>query len=112
MNRRTRFTIAVTGVVACAAVGTGVAVASGGDDSGGPITGPALATASQAALTATGGGRVTETEVGDEESYYQVEVTLDDGRQVDVQLDEAFRVVGTKTEAADGAEGADDADGD
>lgn len=39
-------------------------------------------------------GRVTDTEVGDEESYYEIEVTLDDGRQVDVQLDEWFDVVG------------------
>jgi uncharacterized membrane protein YkoI len=60
-----------------------------------PITGTALERASQAALDYLGGGRVTGTEVGDEESYYEVEVTLDDGRQVDVQLDEAFDVVGT-----------------
>lgn len=39
-------------------------------------------------------GTVTETEVGDEESYYEIEVTLDDGRHVDVQLTESFEVVG------------------
>ena len=99
MKRRTRFTIAATGVVAIAAAGTGIAVASGGDDNNTPITGPALQQASQVALQATGGGRVTETEVGDEESYYQVEVTLDDGSQVDVQLDKAFTVVGSKTDS-------------
>jgi uncharacterized membrane protein YkoI len=60
-----------------------------------PITGPDLERASQVALAFVGEGRVTETEVGDEESYYEVEVTLDDGRQVDVQLDESFKVVGT-----------------
>ena len=38
-------------------------------------------------VTHTGEGKVTETEVGDEESYYEVEITLDDGSQVDVQLD-------------------------
>ena len=53
----------------------------------------------------TGGGRVTGTEVGDEESLYEVEVTLDDGSQVDVQLDEQFRVVGSE---ADDESGADD----
>ena len=59
----------------------------------------ALAKASEAALAwlesehgAT--GTVSATEVGDEESYYEVEVTLDDGRQVDVQLTEDFEVVG------------------
>ena len=44
--------------------------------------------ASQAALAFTGGGTVTGTEVGDEESLYEVEVTLADGSQTDVQLDE------------------------
>ena len=39
-------------------------------------------------------GEVTATEQGDEESYYEVEVTLDDGRQVDVQLTDDFEVVG------------------
>ena len=55
--------------------------------------------ASDAALAHTGGGTVTETEVGDEESLYEVEVTLDDGSQVDVQLDEDFNVVGDEVEA-------------
>ena len=41
---------------------------------------------------------MTETEVEDEESYYEVEVTLDDGRQVDVQLDEDFNVVGSEAD--------------
>ncbi len=36
---------------------------------------------------------MTGTEVGDEDSYYEVEVTLPDGSQVDVQLDEGFQVV-------------------
>ena len=39
-------------------------------------------------------GTVTATEVGDEESYYEVEVTLADGRHVDVQLTRDFEVVG------------------
>jgi hypothetical protein len=38
------------------------------------------------------------TEVGDEESYYEVEVTLDDGTQVDVQLDADFQVVGSEAD--------------
>jgi uncharacterized membrane protein YkoI len=62
------------------------------------ITGDPLARASAAALAHTGGGRVTGTEVDDEESYYEVEVTLDDGRQVDVQLDRAFNVVGGESD--------------
>lgn len=65
------------------------------------ITGDALRTASTVALAHTGGGKVTETEVNDEESYYQVEVTLDNGDQVDVQLDQNFKVVGQKVEGRD-----------
>jgi uncharacterized membrane protein YkoI len=91
--------------VVLGAAGAGVAVASSGSDSTeGPdvaISGDALQKASAAALASTGGGRVTETEVQDEESYYQVEVTLDDGSQVDVQLDETFHVVGSKAESGD-----------
>ncbi len=62
------------------------------------ITGDALEQAKAAALAHTDGGRVTGTEVGDEESYYEVEVTLGDGQQVDVQLDEQFNVVGDEAE--------------
>jgi uncharacterized membrane protein YkoI len=90
-----------------AGTGAGVAAASGhGDDTESPITGGALDRASAAALEETGGGRVTETEVGDEESYYEVEVTLDDGSQVDVQLDRSFDVVGSSADH----DGPDDSD--
>ena len=95
------------GVAALALVGAGGGIAAANQgDSETPITGEALEKASAAALAFTGGGRVTETEQGDEESLYEVEVTLDDGRQVDVQLDRDFKVVGSKTEAA----GSDDDD--
>lgn len=75
-----------------------VAGGMGGDDDATdrPITGPALEAASAAALSHVGGGRVTGTEVGDEESLYEVEVTRDDGTHVDVQVDAGFDVVGTK----------------
>ena len=78
--------------------GAGVAAAAGssgpGDDSEPSISGDTLTRAAEAALAETGGGRVTGTEVGDEESFYEVEVTMDDGRQVDVQLDESLAVIG------------------
>jgi hypothetical protein len=77
-------------------VAAGVALAAGGfDDAETPITGAALTRASAAALASTGGGRVTETEVGDEDGYYEVEVTLAGGRQVDVHLDRSFNVLGS-----------------
>ena len=96
--------------VAVAAIGGGVAIAAGGDDGDTPITGAALQKASAAALAHTGGGRVTGTEVGDEESLYEVEVRLDNGSQVDVQLDQNFKVVGSEADHED-ADGADDGSG-
>ena len=95
-----RLWIIAGAVLAIAAIGggTGIAVGMGGGDSDQPITGPALETASEAALEHTGEGVVSETEVGDEDSYYEVEVTLDDGSQVDVQLDEEFNVVGDEAD--------------
>ncbi len=103
MQRRTKLALGLVLAGAVAVAGAGTAIASGGDDdaSDTAITGAALDQASAAALAETGGGRVTETEVGDEESYYEVEVTLDDGSQVDVQLDEQFAVVGTKVDHED-----------
>lgn len=63
-----------------------------------PITGTDLEQASAAALEYIGEGRVTETEVGDEEGYYEVEITKDNGREVDVHLDEAFNVLGHESD--------------
>ena len=95
MNRRTKLVVTTAAVVGLGAAGVAVATGAGDDDEA-PITGDALKRATAAALAHVGGGRVTETEIGDEDSYYEVEVTLDDGSQVDVQLDEEFRVVGSE----------------
>ena len=95
MTRTTRWIVTAT-AAAVAAVGIGgVAAARAIVDTDQPISGPALDRATTAALAYTGGGRVTDTEAGDEDSYYEVEVTLPDGRQVDVQLDQNFNVVGS-----------------
>ena len=89
--------LGVGALLAVAVIAAGAVAATGVmDDNEQPITGEAYERATQAALAYTGGGRVTETEVGDEDSYYEVEVTLDDGSQVDVQLDVNFNVVGSK----------------
>ena len=65
------------------------------------ITGNALEKASAVALAQIGEGKVTDTEVGDEESYYEIEITLDNGDQVDVHLDENFKVISTEYEGED-----------
>jgi uncharacterized membrane protein YkoI len=88
-------TLIAAAIVAVAGAGAGIAAATGDDDATDrPIRGDALDRASAAALEHTGGGRVTETEAGDEEGAYEVEVTLDDGGQVDVHLDREFNVLG------------------
>jgi hypothetical protein len=68
-----------------------------------PIKGDALARASTAALAHTRAGAVTETEVGDEEGFYEVEVTLADGSQVDVHLTETFTVLGSVSDHEGGS---------
>lgn len=99
---------AAAAVLALAAVTAGIAWGAGAaNDDEQPIEGAALARASAAALAHTGEGRVTETEVGDEEGYYEVEVTLADGTQMDVHLDRSFAVLGDEADGADDA-GADD----
>jgi uncharacterized membrane protein YkoI len=111
MKRTTMWIAGGAAALLVAGTGAGMAAASSqGDDSENPITGDALSKASAAALQETGNGRVTETEVGDEESYYEVEVTLDDGSQVDVQLDRSFQVVGSSADN-DGAGDDNDANG-
>ena len=92
MKKRILITVAAAG--ALAAGGAAIAGAAGGDDDATdtPLSGSALEQAKAAALADTP-GKVTETEVGDEESYYEVEVTRPDGSQVDVQLDRDFNVV-------------------
>jgi uncharacterized membrane protein YkoI len=108
MKRRT---LTIGGIAAAAVLvaggAFGIAAATGGDDDE-PITGPAYQKAVDAALAHTGGGTVAETEVGDEDSMYEVEVTLPDGSSVDVQLDEQFQVV--SDEVDDESEDGDDAD--
>jgi len=98
MERRIKgAVIAVTAGAALAAGGAAMAGAVGGDDDATdtPIRGQALERASAAALAHTGDGKVTETEAGDEEGAYEVEVTHADGTQVDVHLDEDFNVLGS-----------------
>jgi hypothetical protein len=101
--------VLLVGALAIAVVGgIGIASASGAnDDAEPPITGDALDKASAAALAHTGGGRITEAEVGDGGSYYEVEVALDDGSQVEVHLDENFKVIGQESDR----DGANDQDG-
>ena len=75
----------------------GVAYANGSDSSE-QATGSDIEKAKSVALDHTNGGQVTGTEIGDEEGYYEVEVTRDDGSQVDVHLDRDFNVLSAPTD--------------
>ena len=77
---------------------------------GDELKGDELDRASSAALEATGGGKVTDTERDDEEGAYEIEVTKDDGSQVDVHLDEDFAVISEDADRED--DGDDDGDDD
>jgi hypothetical protein len=102
---------AVVAALLVLGVGGGIAYATGEAED--RATGPGLEKAKGAALEHTSGGRVTGTEVGDEEGYYEVEVTKGDGSQVDVHLGRDFNVLGPAAdddERGDRDTGKDDAD--
>jgi hypothetical protein len=61
-----------------------------------PLVGGDYERASAAALKHVGGGTVTETEVPGFGGGREVEVRLPDGRQVEVNLDRGFNVIGTE----------------
>jgi uncharacterized membrane protein YkoI len=101
--------IAIAVVAASAGGGAAIAAATGSDDRDAneverPIQGADLDRASAAALKHTGGGTVTETEAGDEEGAYEVEVTRADGTEVDVHLDRSFNVINSQTDREDDAD--------
>jgi hypothetical protein len=91
-------------VVAIAGISTGIALATagGGDGDDAPLVGSVLDRATAAALDHTDGGTIVETEVGDDGAAYDVEIRLDDGRVVEVNLDENFNVIGQEADE-DGA---------
>jgi hypothetical protein len=90
MRRRSKW-IAAAGLAV--AMTGGVAAAAVDRDTGQELTGSTRDRAVAAALTATGGGTVLETEAGDDGAAYGVEIRLADGRQVEVNLDDSFKVV-------------------
>jgi len=105
--------IAVVAVAALAIGGAAIAGAAGGDDDATdkPVSGSALKKASAAALEHTGGGSVTETEAGDEEGAYEIEVKREDGSSVDVHLNKDFKVLsqaGDEDKGGESGEAGDD----
>ena len=98
----------IAGAAMMIAISGGTAVAAtSGDADDTPLTGPALRSATEAALEHTA-GTVTETEVGDEGAAYSVEVRREDGTEVEISLDENFTVVDEEVDDADRDEPEDD----
>jgi len=95
MNRKKLVASAAVAAILALGGAGGIAYATGGDSPEQQATGPGAEKAKSAALAHTNGGRVTGTEIGDEEGYYEIEVTRDDGSQVDVHLDRDLNVLGT-----------------
>jgi uncharacterized membrane protein YkoI len=110
-GKKRRWILGAVVALGVVAGGAGIAVATGaaGDDDE-PLTGLTLEKATAAALAHTGGGTVTETEAGDDGAAYSVEVRLPNGRQVEVNLDAGFTVIGQEDD--DDGPGGDDADDD
>jgi hypothetical protein len=94
MRRR----LALVGVLVVAVLTGGIAIAATTGDDDEPLTGQTRTDAVNAALEHTGGGTVLETEAGDDGAAYGVEIRLEDGRSVEVNLDEDFNVIGQETD--------------
>ena len=97
MNRTTRILVAAAAVATSSpAAPTDVDDANEASDSDAPLTGTDHERAVAAALEHTGGGELLETEVGDDGAAFGVEIRLDDGSQVEVNLDADFVVIGSE----------------
>ena len=95
MTGRRKLIIAAVAALAAVGIGTGAVLAVGGDHDR-SLQGSARDRATAAALEHVGGGRVIETEVGDDGAAYGVEVLRPDGSVVEVSLDRNFRVIATE----------------
>jgi uncharacterized membrane protein YkoI len=91
MNLKTLLVAAAAAVLLLVGAGVAYATGSGGGASG-QATAANLDKAKSVALNQVN-GRVTGSEVGDEEGAYQIEVTRSDGTQVDVNIDKNFNVI-------------------
>ena len=93
--RSRRVLIPVVAVIAVLGAGGAVWASAVDNDLGGDQRDKAA----QAAVAAVGGGTVTEAE--EEDGFYEVDVTREDGTEVDVLLDKGFEVVSTKEDGPD-----------
>ena len=113
MQKRTLVTrkllLLALGAFAVVALTIGVAAPAVDGDDDTPLSGTTLERASQAALEHTGGGgKVVDSETGDDGAAYGVEIQLADGSQVEVSLDADFKVIGQESDDDSGKDANDD----
>jgi uncharacterized membrane protein YkoI len=98
MNVRT-LVIAAAVAMLLALGAAGIAYANGGDSEE-QLTGPEAEKAKSAAIAAVGGGTVSEVEPddGNGTGTFEVEVTREDGSQLEVHLDGDYNVVGQEAD--------------
>jgi Peptidase propeptide and YPEB domain len=108
INLRTLVIAAAVVAMLLALLGAGIAYANGGDSEE-QLTGPEAEKAKSAAIAAVGGGTVTEVERddGNGTGAFEVEVTREDGSQLEVHLDGDYNVVGQEADE----DGSNDNDG-
>ena len=104
MQRRTKWILAAGLAVAGVVGGAGGVMASGAAEDDAPLTGEQRDKAVAAARAHVGEGQVTDTEIGDDGAAYGVEIRKPDGTQVEVNLDQDYRVTGTEADD-DGPDG-------
>jgi hypothetical protein len=99
INVRTLVIAAAVVAMLLALGGAGIAYANGGDSEE-QVTGPEAEKAKNAAIAAVGDGTVTEVERDDGNSTgaFEVEVTREDGSQLEVHLDGDYNVVGQQAD--------------
>lgn len=103
MNAKSKL---IVGIAASAAIlgAAGFTIAADDDR---PLEGRTYGRATTAALDHVGGGKVIETESGDGDAAYGVEIRRRDGSVVEVELDDGFDVIATEADD-DAGEGEDD----
>ena len=110
MRRDRKLALVAAGVLSSSARSPAGSRSRRARDDDKPLTGAALDKATAAALEHTGGGTVTETEVGDDGAAYGVEVRLDDGARSRSAWTRTSRVIGQEADD-DGAADEDDGGG-
>ena len=99
MTKLKKTLLLLAGLAALALGGAALAGASSGNDN---LSGSTYDRAETAALAETGGGKVTDSERDNEHgATYEVEVTKAGGDQVDVRLDDQFKVVAAEPDHED-----------